>query len=57
MKALPIREVGRLAYQSGLKKGDCPFALRSDARSWWLKGWNEARKAAEACEDNGGQNA
>lgn len=45
MQAINISESGRLAFRAGLKMKDCPFSLRSPARSWWMKGYKEARDA------------
>jgi ribosome modulation factor len=50
MLAPNIYETGRRAYRAGLKPKDCPFAIRSAARSWWLKGYNKAKK--EAAEES-----
>ena len=44
MIAENISESGRRAFRAGLKPKDCPFALRSDARTWWMAGYNEAKK-------------
>jgi ribosome modulation factor len=46
MQALNISETGRRAFAAGLKVRDCPFAIGSTARQWWLKGYREARDAA-----------
>ena len=35
---------GRYAYLAGLKPKDCPFALQDNARSWWMKGYHEAKQ-------------
>ncbi len=41
-----IKQSGRLAFQAGIKKCDCPFATGSIARRSWLRGWNEAQQVA-----------
>ncbi len=44
--ALNIDESGRRAFQAGLKATDNPFAIGSQARSLWAKGYREAKQAA-----------
>lgn len=46
VQAVNISEMGRRAFWAGIKTSDCPFALRSSARSWWMKGYKEARQSA-----------
>lgn len=48
VQALNISETGRRAFAAGLKVKDCPFAIRSSARTWWLKGYREAKAKAAA---------
>ena len=43
-QAINASEMGRRAYRAGLKVKDCPFNLRSPVRSWWLKGYAEAKR-------------
>jgi hypothetical protein len=52
MQALNIRESGRLAFAAGIKVRDCPFAIRSQARWWWLKGYQEAKQQAAFLRDH-----
>jgi len=47
VQAINISEMGRRSFAAGLKVKDCPFAIRSSARTWWMKGYREAKAKAE----------
>lgn len=48
--AVNISESGRLAFAAGLKPIDNPFAIGSQARSLWAKGYRAARAEHAAKE-------
>lgn len=43
-----LRESGRIAFARGVARRDCPLHKGSAARTYWLSGYDAARRAAVA---------
>jgi len=46
MRAPTISETGARAYRAGIPASGNPFAIGSQARTLWARGWREAKTEA-----------
>ncbi len=44
-------EEGVDAFERGKERADCPYAGNDDRRSFWIEGWEKARRADELLVD------